>query len=56
MKVNDEYSHNGDLVIVMELVDEKTVLVSNEDACFEDEVPISELEPRDNAVRGFWDC
>ena len=54
MKINDEFSHNGDLVFVVEIIDDNTVVVSNEDAASEMEVPISELRPREEAVRGFW--
>jgi hypothetical protein len=55
MKINNEYSHNGDLVYVVEIIDDNTVVVSNEDAASETEVDVSELRPRDEAVRGFWD-
>lgn len=54
MKINNEYSHNGDLVIILEVMNDQTVLVSNEAAEEEYEVSISELEPRSEAVRGFW--
>lgn len=54
MKINNEYSHNGDLVIILEVMNDQIVLVSNEAAEEESEVLISELEPRSEAVRGFW--
>ena len=53
-KINNEYSHNGDLVIILEVMNDQIVLVSNEAAEEESEVLISELEPRSEAVRGFW--
>lgn len=53
MKLNNEYSHNGDLVIVTEVIDSESVVVSNEDTCAEYEVATSELEDRSQAVRGF---
>ena len=55
MKINSEYSHNGDLVFVVEIIDNETVVVSNEDVCAQYEVQVSELEDRSEAVRGFWD-
>ena len=54
MKINNEYSHNGDLVIILEVMNDQIVLVSNEATEEESEVLISELEPRSEAVRGFW--
>ncbi len=53
MKLNNEYSHDGDLVIVIDFIDSENVVVSNEDVCAEYEVAISELEDRSQAVRGF---
>jgi hypothetical protein len=55
MKVNNEYSHNGDLVIVTEVIDSENVVVANEDTYQEYEVSVSELKSRNEAVRGFWD-
>ena len=55
MKLKEEYSHHGDLVFVVDIIDSKTVVVSNEDAASEYEVAASELQPRSEAVRGFWD-
>ena len=56
MRINSEYSHNGDLVIVVEIIDDKTVVVSNEHLCEEYEVRVSSLKNRSEAVKGFWDC
>lgn len=56
MRINSEYSHKGDLVIVVEIIDDKTVVVSNEHLCEEYEVRVSSLKNRSEAVKGFWDC
>ena len=55
MKINNEYSHNGDLVIVTEVIDSENVVVANEDTCQEYEVSVTELKPHNEAVRGLWD-
>ena len=54
MKINNEYSHNGDLVIILEVMNDQIVLVSNEAAEEEYEVSFLMLKPRSEAVRGFW--
>ena len=53
MKVNNEYSHNGDLVIVTEILDSENVVVANQDTCQEYEVSVAELQHAIEAVRGF---